>query len=164
MLQAEGYCLSLTVAGRGQSNYLETLRKEYADVEADFVGRISLAELKEYYQTCDAGVIASLQEQCSYVAIEMAMFALPIVTTGIDGLDEMFADEVNALKVPVDFSETEGLSVNTIRLKEQIKRLINSPLLRMTLGQNARKLYEEKFCLNTMVKKTLEIYQKVTIK
>lgn len=164
MLQTEGYCLSLTVAGRGQSNYLETLRKEYADVEADFVGRISLAELKEYYQTCDVGVIASLQEQCSYVAIEMAMFALPIVTTGIDGLDEMFADEVNALKVPVNFSETEGLAVDVIRLKEQIKRLINNPLLRMKLEQNARKLYEEKFCLNTMVKKTLGIYQKVTMK
>lgn len=41
----------------------------------------------------------SLQEQHSYAAIEMAMFGMPMIITAVDGLDEMFVDEISCLKV-----------------------------------------------------------------
>lgn len=95
--------------------------------------------------TCDAGIIASLQEQCSYVAIEMSMFGMPLITTAVDGLDEMFIDEESALKVSTRFSNVYGLSADTDDMANKMKRLIDDKELRYRLSNNIRKLYEKNF-------------------
>lgn len=64
-----------------------------------FTGRLNKDELYQFYQIADIGVMLSLHEQCSYVAIEMMMFGLPIVTTDTTGLNEMIIDEVLKIKV-----------------------------------------------------------------
>lgn len=160
ILKRQGYMVSLVVAGKGSENYMKEIKSNCADLHVQFVGVMPFDELKDYYRTCDAGVIASLQEQCSYVAIEMSMFGLPLITTAVDGLDEMFTDGENALKVPASFSKVYGLSVDAGYMAEQMKRLINNVELRKKLSHNIRKLYEEKYNIDYMVEKTIEIYQK----
>ncbi len=133
-------------------------------MEVDVKGRIPFDELKELYTACDIGIIASLQEQASYVAIEMAMFGLPIITTAVDGLDEIFTDEVNALKVRTKFSPVFGLSVDVEMMAAQLMRLINDNKLRKTLGKNVRKLYEKKLNLELMINRTVEVYRELSLK
>lgn len=160
-LADEKYKVSLTVAGKGRKDYVEHLKARNKDLEVHFLGQVSFEELKDYYQTCDAGVIASMQEQCSYVAIEMAMFGLPIITTGIDGLGEMFEDRVNALKVPVKFSKVYGLSVDVNCMAEKMKEMIENVELRTKLKVNVRKLFIKKFGADNMMKDMLAIYDKL---
>lgn len=160
-IQQQGYDASLIVVGSGSKLYLERIKALYSDVPVQFTGRIPFEELKGYYQTCDAGIIASLQEQCSYVAIEMAMFGLPIITTAVDGLDEMFSNEKNALKVPTKFSKVYGLSVDTDNMVTRMKKLMDEKDFRKELGFHARQLYEEQFGAKTMIEKTVEIYHEL---
>ena len=160
-LKEQGYSISLAVAGKGPQGYVKQLKQVNADIPIQFMGNIPFNKLKNYYQKCNAGIIASLQEQCSYAAIEMSMFGLPLIVTAVDGLDEMFTDEENALKIAVKFSKVYGLSIDTDNMASQLKRLIDDENLRNRLGINARKLYKEKFSLNDMVRKTVAIYNKL---
>ncbi|WP_420187414.1 glycosyltransferase family 4 protein [Bacteroides pyogenes] len=157
----QGYNVSLTIAGKVTPMVSQKLTEENRDLSLQFLGRIPFDELKKKYMECNAGIIASLQEQSSYVAIEMAMFGLPVITTAVDGLDEIFTDNVNALKVHTHFSNLTGLSVDTDMMAEKIIQLIENNNLRMILSKNVRNLYETKLTLKRMMHETVNIYKKV---
>lgn len=160
-VQQKGYKVSLTVAGKTTPTFISKTKKENSDLTLNLLGRISFDELKTYYCKSDAGVIASLQEQSSYVAIEMAMFGLPVITTAVDGLDEIFTDNVNALKVGTIFSEKRGLSVNVDMMADKIIMLIENSKLRKELSKNVRELYKNELTLQHMMNKTVSVYQKM---
>ena len=160
-LRTKGYNAHLNIAGACSPKIRKKIESCSTGLSINLLGRISFEELKEYYRLSDIGVIASLQEQCSYVAIEMAMFGLPVVTTAVDGLDEMFTDGVNALKVKPVFSKAFGLRVDTDMLAEKMIALIEDEALRAELGKNARKLYEERFTSERMIQETITIYKEL---
>jgi len=160
-VQAQGYQICLNMAGYCNQQTYKQIKEEYKDLRVNLLGLIPFEELQRYYRESDFGIIASLLEQCSYVAIEMAMFGLPIVATAVDGLDEMFTDEVNALKVNTKFSKVFGLSVDTDDLAEKIIALIENNDLWIQLGINARELYEKKFNIENMMEQTVAVYKKL---
>lgn len=160
-VRQKGYHVSLTIAGTYTSVFRDKIQQNYPDVETILLGRIPFEELKKYYQESDVGIIASLQEQASYVAVEMSMYGLPVVTTAVDGLDETFTDEVNALKVNTKFSPVLGLSVDVEMMATQIIRLITDSELRNRLGRNVRKLYETELSLDLMMNRTIQVYEKL---
>ncbi|GHV27195.1 glycosyl transferase [Bacteroidia bacterium] len=160
-VQAKGYTVMLNMAGNVNPQTRQRIEEKYNDLQINLLGRIPFEELQKLYQESDIGIIASLQEQCSYAAIEMAMFGLPIVTTAVDGLDEMFTDGVNALKVNTKFSKVFGLSVDTDMLSDKIITLIENDDLRRQLGANVRQLYKERFGLDKMMQQTIEVYKEL---
>lgn len=139
----------------------KTYQQKVKELNVHFLGRITFNELQEHYKQSDAGIIASLQEQCSYVAIEMCMFGLPIITTAVDGLEEMFTDGIDALKVGVHFSKPTGLQVDTDGMVKHIIRLIEDEVFRKGLGIRARQLYEKRFTQIRMLKQTVSLYKEV---
>lgn len=161
IVKRQGYNVSLTVAGKTTPQLLQKLKNENRDLSLQILGRISFDELKIKYMESDAGIISSLQEQCSYVAIEMAMFGLPIITTNVDGLNEIFTDNVNALKVNTYFSNLSGLSVDIDMMAVKIIKLIEDIDLRIKLSENVRALYEKEFLLQRMMHRTVNIYKKI---
>lgn len=160
-VQEKGYNVKLHIAGQGNMEQIKKIKTEYSDVDFNLLGCIPFDELKKYYQQSDIGIIASLQEQASYVAIEMAMFGLPIITTAVDGLDETFTNELNALKVNTLFSEKEGLIVDVEKMTVIMIELICNKKKRLQLGRNARKLFKNKLTLSVMTNSTLSLYNKV---
>lgn len=160
-VQRKGYNLSLTIAGKYTSYQYNKIKNEYSDLVLNITGRVPFEKLKILYQESDIGIIASLQEQASYVAIEMAMFGLPVITTAVDGLDETFTDQINALKIETKFSAITGLSVDVDKMADAIITLIDDKKKRKQLGFNARKLYEEKLSLKDMIFQTVSVYKKV---
>lgn len=161
LVQKQGYKVSLTIAGTCNSQFQNLLKQDFSDLEVDVIGRIPFYELKELYAQCDIGIIASLQEQASYVSIEMAMCGLPIVSTAVDGLDEIFTDEVNALKVNTKFSSVFGLSVDVDMMANQIIRLIEDDNLRNRLSRNVRKLYQQELNLELMINRVVSVYKQL---
>ncbi len=162
IVQQKGYALSLTIAGKVRPLQAFDIKEKNRDLLLNIIGRIPFEELSVYYSESDIGVIASLQEQSSYVAIEMAMFGLPVITTAVDGLDEIFTDNVNALKVNTFFSKASGLMVDTEQLAEKIIFLIDNKNIKEQLGQNVRRLYETEFTLLRMMKQSVEVYKNMT--
>ena len=160
LVQRQGYDIELSVAGAEEVGHKQdTLRMLYPDIDFRFLGRLDYERLLQLYKACDIGLIPSLLEQCSYAALEMMMSGLPIITTAVDGLDELFIDEDNALKVPVIFTEELGLHFPIEILAEKIIRLINDPKLRYRLGRSARKHFERHYRIGLMGERILNLYR-----
>ena len=137
------------------------IRKAYKQLKIDILGTVSFNELKELYTTNTIGVIHSLHEQCSYVAIEMSMFGMPMIVSDVDALSEMFEDEVNALRIPLVFDEDFGLELDEEKLADAIIRLIDDEALRLKLSTNAIKNYQERFTLEKMIENTINVYEQL---
>ncbi|MCS2591920.1 glycosyltransferase [Bacteroides thetaiotaomicron] len=137
------------------------IRKAYKQLKIDILGTVSFNELKELYTTNTIGVIPSLHEQCSYVAIEMSMFGMPMIVSDVDALSEMFEDEVNALRIPLVFDEDFGLELDEEKLADAIIRLIDDEALRLKLSTNAIKNYQERFTLEKMIENTINVYEQL---
>jgi len=156
-----GKPFELIAAGSVDSKTRNLIETKYSHLNIQLPGRVDFDTLKEYYKWADIGCIASLQEQCSYVAIEMALFGLPIITTAVDGLDEMFIDGVSALKVRTLFHRYIGLRVDEDQLVQTLIRLSENSSLRASLSIGARKRYLSKFTLPRMIEETCKVYEEV---
>lgn len=160
-VRKQGFNVTLRIAGKCLGTKKSELEIQYPLLDIHFLGEIPLAELCIYYKSSDIGLIASLQEQCSYAAIEMMMNALPVVVTDVDGLSEMFVDNYNALKTNVKFSPILGLKVDTKQMSENIIKLIKDYKLRKKLGNHSRIRYLTFFSLDKMILATYKMYHKV---
>lgn len=158
-LKESGYAFRLNLVGAGHQNVVKTIQKNYSHLPIHFWGKIPFNELQKKYQQCTLGVIPSFHEQCSYVAIEMAMFGLPLIVNDVDGLAEMFEDGKTALKVPLIFKPEKGLEVEKEKLTAALKSLIDCPELRRTLSINVRKHYIAHFGLEKMIAQSRKVYQ-----
>lgn len=161
VLSQKGYRVTLNIAGRYGEPLKKRIEDNYKELEVNLLGLIPFDELAVLYSKSDIGVIASLQEQCSYVALEMMMFGLPVVSTFVDGLGEIFEDEKTALKVNTCFSPVYGLSADSAHLASQLIRLITDTDLRSRLGDEARKTFVRFFKLSTMMQRTVALYKSV---
>ena len=159
LVKKRGYDFTFLIAGACEDATKSMIYNKYRNLNVKMLDNLDFVQLKELYSSVDIGVIPSLKEQASYVAIEMAMFGLPIVCTAVDGLDEIFSDEINALKASLRFSKITGLTINVNEMADKIISLIENEKLRIVLSENIRLLYEEKFTLNQMINKTIALYE-----
>lgn len=149
----------LAVAGEKSPVLEQRIQSRYPELDVKLYGNLPQAQLSELYQSADIGIIASVQEQCSYAALEMMRAGLPIVTTAVDGLDELFVDEQHALKVPLCFDRIRGLSPDISIMADRIRRLAGDEELRRTLGSAAYQRYQECYTLQQMGERTLSLYR-----
>lgn len=161
-VQRQGYAVELWIAGTGPDHCFDQLDRDYSDISIHILGSLPFDKLQKCYDSADIGIIGSVQEQHSYVAIEMARAGLPVITTAVDGLDEIFSDEIDSLKIPVIFHPLYGLSVNTVQMAEAIVKLISDEKKRKSLSIAIRKLYEEKFTLSHMIEQIIPIYESIS--
>lgn len=160
MIVKDGYSILLHIAGSASHSVVNLIQSRFPDVPVHIMGCVPFDALKAYYEKCQIGIIGSLQEQSSYVAIEMSMFGMPVITTAVDGLDEIFSDRTDALKVSTHFSTAKGLSVDVEEMYQRITELIEHPELALQLSRNIRLLYEKKHTLDTMINQVVRVYEK----
>ncbi len=161
IVRRKGFDVELVVAGTYTSQTKDKIYHDYPDIPIILKGLICYKDLQDLYRTCEIGIIASMQEQCSYAAIEMLMHGMPVVSTMIDGLGEIFKDEESALKIDTVFSPIMGLSVNVEQMANQILRLFSNLLLRQKLQNGGRLRYENKFTLRKMMDSTVKLYNEI---
>ena len=76
---------------KNRFKYLPLCRHCFGQIT--FTRKVDQELLSVFYQISDVGVMASFHEQCSYVAIEMMAYGIPLVGTDTTGLKEMLEDE-----------------------------------------------------------------------
>jgi len=134
----------LVVVGDGDYNaYLKECEGSWGKIT--FTGRLNRELLYQFYQIADVGVMPSFHEQCSYVAIEMMMFGVPLVISTSTGLSEMIDDEFYPIKVDVLENETTA----TV-LPEELAVKITAALSDKKQANNIRRNYLKKFLPTTM--------------
>lgn len=94
-------CRLLVVGGGDFKTYVEQGGPVWNKIT--WFGKVDKDQLYHFYQLADIGVMPSMHEQCSYVAIEMMMHGLPFIGTDSTGLSEMISDE----KFKIHLLETE---------------------------------------------------------
>ena len=140
----------------------------YADIFDDakgcwgkiaLTGRITSDEVYQLYQIANIGVIPSIYEQCSYVALEMMKYGLPVVVTAAPGLRELYISGENALVVPLHKTDIK-MAINEDELTEALTTILNDGALQQKLSKNARLKWEQSYTVEKMGFATIEQYKK----
>ena len=148
----------LTIVGALPKPLCDEIINLYPFLELKFMGQVPFNHLRLLYAQSDIGIISSLQEQCSYVAIEMMMAGLPVITTDVDGLDELFKQGYNGIKIPVNFSPRSGLQPDIIKMADAIVELGENPTFRKRIGENGRKRYLTSYSREQMISNIKDLY------
>lgn len=138
----------LVIVGDGNyANYLKECKYYWSKIV--FTGRLDKEDLYKFYQIADIGVMPSMHEQCSYVAIEMLMFNIPLVISTTTGLNEVLDDELNKIKA---VEEGENVTISTEDLAETIINCLNRR------DRKFRDYYDKKYSLESMYKNMEMLY------
>lgn len=86
----------LVIAGNGNYEQLIQSARNFS-ANISYLGFIPFEDVVALYHEADVGVIPSLEEHCSYVALEMLHSCLPVVASNLGGLKEIFIHNENAL-------------------------------------------------------------------
>ncbi|WP_319591766.1 glycosyltransferase family 4 protein [uncultured Draconibacterium sp.] len=145
--------IRLVIAGDGDYNSLIKSTRNFS-AHISFLGFIPFEDLVVLYQEADIGVIPSLEEHCSYVALEMLHSGLPVVASNLGGLKEIFINEENALLVETIMNKTNGYGVapKVENLRNKINILLTTKTLQIKLSRNAKTRANSIFTTNNMVK------------
>ena len=109
-------------------------------------------DIKEQIEKCDIFVLPSYREGVPRTLLEATSMSKPIVTTDTVGCREVVDDGANGFLVPVK---------NSVILAEKIKQLSDDENLRDTMGKNGRIKALKEFDIGIVVKKYLEVYEKI---
>jgi len=129
-----------TAAARGYVASLAALAGPAAeDGRFQVVGEVPHEQLEDLYRACDLVVIPSVwAEPAPMVAIEAMAHGKPVVATRTGGLPAMVPDgEAGLLVPPGDAPALAGA----------IRRLVDDPTLRASLGQGARARARDRYSL-----------------
>jgi glycosyltransferase len=144
------------IAGSGDYGiYLKSCGNRWMNVH--FTGLLDKGDLYELYAVADIGVMPSLHEQCSYVAIEMMMHGVPLVGSTSTGLCEMIEEGVTGLHVPVE-EFSDRVEIDAELLAEKMLYLLLHPEERERMGRNARRRYEDVYSSEVMGEKMTTFY------
>lgn len=143
----------LVVVGNGDfSSCLSWCATDWSKIT--FTGRLNKEQLYDFYQIADIGVMPSMHEQCSYVAIEMMMFGLPMIVSTTTGLKEMVREGDSGYMFDMEKDSEESRN----ELTDLITKVLKAPSGKWEKMKNfSRSSYEEKYSVQEMQKKYLNL-------
>lgn len=136
--------VKLVCAGKFDSSIIRFIDNSIKK-DVILLGQIDKNELYAWYKETDFGVIASYYEQCSYVALEMMSFSVPIIAEDSMGVKCLF-DNNNSFFVK---NKEENRRCIALFLKmEQAFYSSNSKI--DLIRKNSRKDYEQNYSIEVM--------------
>jgi glycosyltransferase involved in cell wall biosynthesis len=122
-----------------------------------FAGEINNTDVMPYYHAADLFALASVarSEAFGIVQIEAMAAGLPVVNTSLDsGVPFVSLDGQTGLTVPPGSPTALAAAIN---------RLLDDNGLRHSLGQAGVQRARQEFSLDTMLRRTLQLYQTVRV-
>ena len=139
--------ITVTLVGDGKARpELESKAKELSSAVI-FTG--STKEVEKYLARANCFILFSKDEGLPISIIEGMRAGLPVIGTNIAGIPEQIIDGETGLLVDVDEHQ----------LAEKLKYLVDNMRLLPDMGQASYQLFKEKFTIDAMVKKYVEIYK-----
>jgi glycosyltransferase involved in cell wall biosynthesis len=150
----------LVIAGNGNYDQLiQSARKFSANIS--YLGFIPFEDVVALYHEADIGVIPSLEEHCSYVALEMLHSGLPVVASNLGGLKEIFIHNENALLAGTvkDTSNLYGIAPGVEEMKNHMYTLLTNKDLRIKFARKAKERAKGMFTSEIMVNNYLKLIE-----
>jgi len=148
-LLAQNKNVQLIMVGDGPlRENLENMVKSYnIGKYVQFIGQTN--KVPAILNSFDIFVLPSKTEGLSIAILEAMASSLPIVATDVGGNRSLVESEVTGFLVEKD---------NEDKLVEAIKKLVENASLRCRLGEQGRKMVEEKFTLEEMTNRYQDLY------
>lgn len=133
----------LKIAGDGELKSDLIILSKQLNIEKDviFTGMLNEPELTIFLNSLDIYIHASFGETMSTAIMQAMACGLPVIASDVEGINNMVANLLNGILVPVQ---------NELLMARAIDRLINDPILKKSLGQNARIYAIDNFSNQTM--------------
>jgi glycosyltransferase involved in cell wall biosynthesis len=109
-------------------------------------------DVPDILAACDIFVLSSWYEGLPYSILEAMRAGLPTIVSNVGGTSEALIDGETGFLIPAG-----DVSV----LSNRIEYLVKHPDQRKKMGQEARKIFLEKFLLKTMLDSTFQVYDEV---
>ena len=131
------------------------IRKQKLEDRVILLGKIPQENIGEYYRRADVFCLPSVErsEAFGIVLLEAMSFGCPLISTSM-GSGVSWVNQQNKTGLVVE-------PKNPTKLAKAIKQIVGNDELSLEFSNNARKRYEEEFQLDTMVKRTLELYNEL---
>ena len=117
-----------------------------------FLGKKNKNEVIDYYYRSDVFVSSTLHESFPMAVLEAWAARLPVIITNVGGVSAICIDKENALIVPPE---------NSKKISDAMTTLIKDQKLRRKLGENGKKLVEEKYGWDMISKEIEFIYEEI---
>lgn len=154
--------VKLIIAGTGNYDEYKSLAQECIG-RICFTGKLNMDNLINFYSFSEIGIIPSRFEQCSYVAIEMMQYGLPIIISNVPGLRELVKHKENGLVCKTYPHETIpfALEVDEVDLAHQIEYLLMNKEQSVNFRQASFIRVQKLHSLKTMGDGTFQIYERL---
>ena len=145
--------LHLVLIGDGEGTYVNALKQQLT--ESGLEGRVHFLGFKNnvisYIPQADFGILPSVvREACPLSCMEYMSQGKAVVTTNNGGQAEYVEDGKNGMLVPP--SDVPALA-------HALKEMATNPILRTTLGEQAKNDFSTQLSYENFYKKILSIYQ-----
>jgi len=147
LLLEEHANIHLNFVGDGNyNNYLPLCNGIWKKVT--FTGKLKKEDLLHFFAQATIGVQASFHEQCSFSAIEMMMYGIPLVATDTTGLAEMMeATPQNMVHIKEEAFDADSF---VRQLADKMGALLASEKLRQETREKQWNLFEKRYMLDNM--------------
>jgi len=147
--------IELKIAGEGsqRQEIADALRRYEIESKYAFAGVYqSVAERNRFMQEIDVFVLPSLTEGTPNAIVEAMAHHKPIVATRVGGIPDLVTEEVGILVPPND---SEALRAALAKLAANVET-------RQTMGEAARRRYEELFTPRAVIPLLIDFYEGIT--
>jgi glycosyltransferase involved in cell wall biosynthesis len=146
----------LLLVGKGvDQTYLQNLVNELSlNDYVKFSGEKNKDEVIDYYYGSDIFISATLHETFPMTVLEAWAAGLPVIITDVGGVSAICINKENALIIPPE---------NSKKTSDAMADLIEDQELRRKLGENGKRLVEERYGWDK-ISKEIEYIYKETIK
>lgn len=110
------------------------------------------SQISPFCAASDVWVVSSRHEPLGNVVLDAWMHRIPVVSTLADGPRSLIDDEEDGLLVPIDNSE---------EMAKSIKKLQNSPTLRVKLAENAYEKGVKEYGRDVVIADYLDFYEHI---
>ncbi len=154
----------LAIAGNGNFESLIKATCRFSS-RVSFLGFIPFYDLVPLYHAATIGVVPSLEEHCSYVALEMLFCGLPVVASKIGGLKEIFIHHENAFLVNMgpDQATLYQVAPDVDQFAGFMYELLVNEPLRQQFSKNAVARANETFSQEVMANQYLQLVKEPII-
>lgn len=140
-----------TLVGAQQPDFVETVREEL-ESQSDHLQILpprAREEILELYRRADVFVLPSWSEGFPNVVLEAMAAGLPVVATPVGAIPDIVENGEEGLLVPPR---------DPLALEAAIRRLVESPELRLAMGRRARERVEAAFSSDAVIEQLEGVY------
>lgn len=143
-----------TNTARGERSVLaelqDQLRASNSLAAANFVGKVPLSEMADYYRSADICVVPSLYDNAPYTVLEAMACGKPMVGSSAGGVPEYIVHDETGLIVPTGNAE---------ELAKAISTLLSNKEMRLAFGNNSRRRIMNSFERSLIARDAVKTYE-----